>query len=78
MTCTPSGFGFLTNCRGDLNLTALLPAQCSDVDMIFEDVRTLVYEAGLVGVGTGLIARDGHSASGGTPDCNSGGIGGCP
>jgi hypothetical protein len=78
LTCTSSGFGFLTNCRGDLNLAALVPLQCSDVDMIFEDVRTQVYEAGLVGTTAGLIARDGHSATGGSPDCNSGGSGGCP
>ena len=78
LTCTVSEFGFLANCHGDLNLASLVPVQCSDVDMIFEDVRTQVYEAGLVGVTTGLIARDGHSATGGSPDCNSGGIGGCP
>jgi len=78
LTCIASGFGFFTNCRGDLNLAALVPLQCSDVDMVFEDVRTQVYEAGLVGTTAGLIARDGHAANGGSPDCDSGGRGGCP
>ena len=78
LNCSLPGFGFLTNCHGDLNLASLVPPQCADVDMIFEDVRTQVYESGLVGVSGGLIARDGHSANGGSPDCNSGGFGGCP
>jgi hypothetical protein len=78
LVCTPSGFGFYTLCRGQLNLVSLVSPVCSDVDIIIEDLRTEVYESGFVGDPGRIIARDGHAVSGRSPDCDSGGGGGCP
>lgn len=70
LTCTESSysfFSFYTGCRGDLNLVALVPPECSDVDLIVEDIRTEVFEAGMVGVTASLIARDGHQSGSESP-----------
>lgn len=78
LVCVPAGFGFFTLCRGQVHLASLVPAECSDVDIVVEDLRTAVYEFGFAGDPARIIARDGHAVPGRSPDCDSGGGGGCP
>jgi len=78
LVCLPPGFGFLTPCRGELFVTAVTPPQCTDVDIIVENISAEVFENGFAGDPTHRIARDGLAVGGKTPDCNSGGVGGCP
>jgi len=78
LTCIPPPFGFYAPCRGDLHVTAITPPECADVDVIVENITAEVYERGFVGDPTRLIARDGVADGGKSPDCNSGGSGGCP
>jgi len=78
LTCLPPGFGFLTPCNGELFLTAVTPPECADVDVIVENISAEVYENGFAGDPTHRIALDGLAVGGQTPDCNSGGAGGCP
>jgi hypothetical protein len=77
LSCVASERDFLTSCSGEIHLTSLLPVECSDVDIIIEDLSTEVYESGFAGISSRLIARDGHAVPGRSPDCVSGGIG-CP
>ena len=72
LTCTPT-FGFFAPCRGDLYVTAGTPPECTDVDVIVENIAAEVYEAGFVGDPTHRIARDGLAQGGPSPDCQSGG-----
>jgi uncharacterized repeat protein (TIGR01451 family) len=51
--------GGASNCQGNLALPALLASQCSDVDLIMENVRFEVYDALAPGSVISLIARDG-------------------
>jgi len=78
LTCVPTGFGFFAPCRGDLYMTAVTPPECTDVDVIVENIGAEVYESGFLGDPTHRIARDGLARGGLTPDCQSGGPGGCP
>lgn len=78
LICPPPGFGFFQPCRGDLHVTAVTPPDCSDVDVIVENITAEVYESGFVGDPTRRVARDGLASGGLSPDCNSGGSGGCP
>lgn len=78
MVCLPGFSLFTTGCRGELHLTSLAPPECSDVDVIVEDFSVEVYESGFAGDSTRLIARDGQAIGGRSPDCDSGGSGGCP
>jgi hypothetical protein len=78
LVCTPPPFSFYAPCRGDLYVTAVTPPQCTDVDVIVENITVEVYERGFVGDPTRRIARDGLVRGGLTPDCNSGSPGGCP
>ena len=78
LTCIPAGFGFWAPCAGEVQLTAVTPPECGDVDVIVENISAEVYESGFVGDPTHRIARDGLVVGGKSPDCNSGGPGGCP
>jgi hypothetical protein len=77
-TCIPAGFGFFTYCRGELLVTAVTPPECEDVDVIVENISAAVYESGFAGDPAHRIASDGLAVAGLSPDCNSGGSGGCP
>jgi hypothetical protein len=78
LTCLPAGFGFFAPCQGELRLTAVTPPECADVDVIVENISAAVYESGFAGDPAHRIARDGLAFGGQSPDCNSGGSGGCP
>jgi hypothetical protein len=78
LTCLPAGFGFFAPCQGELQLTAVTPPECADVDIIVENISAAVYESGFAGDPAHRIARDGLAFGGQSPDCNSGGSGGCP
>lgn len=78
LTCVPPPFAFYAPCRGDLHIAAVTDPQCADVDVIVENITAEVFESGFVGDPTRRIARDGLARSGLSPDCNSGGSGGCP
>lgn len=78
LTCVTPPFSFFAACRGDLHVTAVTPAPCTDVDVTVENIAAEVYEGGFLGDPTRRIARDGLLRGGTSPDCNSGGTGGCP
>ena len=78
LTCVPPPFGFYAPCRGEVHVTAITSAECADVDVIVESITAEVYERGFVGDPTHRIARDGVATGGRSPDCDSGGPGGCP
>ena len=78
LTCVPPPFAFFAPCRGDLHVTAVTSPQCVDVDVIVENITVEVYESGFVSDPTRRIALDGLVRGGQSPDCNSGGVGGCP
>ena len=78
LTCVVPQFSFFALCRGDLHVTAVTSPQCVDVDVIVENITVEVYESGFVGDPTRRIALDGLVRGGQSPDCNSGGVGGCP
>lgn len=59
LPCKKSG-----KCVGDLFLPTTIDAACTDVDWTLEDVRISVYEDGMVGVPTSLIAVDGKALLG--------------
>jgi len=78
LTCLPAGFAFWAPCTGELHLTGVTSSQCSDVDIIVENITAEVYENGFAGDPTRRIARDGLALGGIMPDCDSGSPGGCP
>lgn len=78
LVCPPPVFGFYTPCRGELRVAALTPPECAGVDVVVEDISVDVYQDGFAGDPTRRIAHDGIATGGQSPDCNSGGTGGCP
>jgi len=78
LTCIPPPFSFFAPCKGDLHVTAITAPECTDVNVIVENITAEVYESGFVGDPTRRVALDGLARSGRSPDCNSGGVGGCP
>ena len=78
LTCVVPAFGFFAGCQGKLRLTAVSPPECADVAVIVENISAEVYESGFAGDPAHRIARDGLAVGGQSPDCNSGGSGGCP
>jgi hypothetical protein len=78
LTCDPVAIGFYTPCSGKLRVTALTPPECTDVPVIVENITVDVYQAGFAGDPTRRIGGDGLAVGGQSPDCNSGGTGGCP
>lgn len=78
LTCNPPPFSFYAPCRGDLYVSATTTPQCADVDVIVENITVEVYESGFVGDPTRRVGRDGLARGAQSPDCNSGGPGGCP
>jgi hypothetical protein len=78
LTCIPAGFAFWAPCAGEVRLTSVTAPECADVDVIVENIAAEVYENGFVGDLTHRIARDGLAIGGRSPDCDSGGVGGCP
>ena len=80
MTCVTVTSGLASNCKGLLqypNPSAIPPATCTDVTFIVENVQAEVYEDGSVGDPSALVARNGITVLGRSPDCNSGGTN-CP
>lgn len=65
-------------CGGDL-LTpiGLFDPRCTDVRVTFLDPKIEIYRFGMVGDPSALVATDGISIVGRSPDCSSGGSG-CP
>jgi hypothetical protein len=78
LTCFNVPFAFYGPCSGDLQVTAVTTPACADVEVIVENITAEVFEAGFAGDPTRRIGGDGLAFGGQTPDCNSGGIGGCP
>jgi hypothetical protein len=80
MACVTVSPGLYSNCKGLLQYpssSAIPPATCTDVTFIVENLQAEVYEDGSVGNPAGLIARNGITVLGRSPDCNSGGTN-CP
>jgi hypothetical protein len=76
MTCVVASGGFASNCKGLLQYpspSAIPPATCTDVTFVVENVAAQIYEDGSVGNPAALIARNGITVLGRSPDCNSGG-----
>jgi hypothetical protein len=78
LICNPPVFGFVMPCLGDLHVTALTPPGCAGVDVIVENLSAEVYESGFAGDPAHRIGGDGLAIGGVSPDCSSGGLGGCP
>jgi hypothetical protein len=78
LTCDPPLFEFYAPCRGDLHVTAVTAPQCADVDVVVDNITAEVFEGGFLGDPSRRIALDGLARGGRSPDCNSGGTGGCP
>jgi hypothetical protein len=78
LTCITPPFVFLVPCTGELFVSAVTTPACEDVDVIVENITAEVFETGFVGDPTHRIAIDGLALGGRFPDCNSGGMGGCP
>ncbi len=78
LTCILPPFGFFAPCRGEVHVSAITASECADVDVIVENITAEVFERGFVGDPSHRIARDGVATGGRSPDCDSGGPGGCP
>jgi hypothetical protein len=76
MNCVPNFAGDAT-CSGSLFFTSFVAPECSDVSQVIQDLNIQIYEGGFVGVPEHLIATNGISILGKSPDCASGGAG-CP
>ena len=76
MNCVVGAAGD-ANCSGNLFFINFVPAPCSDVSQVIQDLNIEIFEGGFVGTPEKLIATGGMNILGKSPDCASGGAG-CP